>query len=77
MQIKAAVKVAETELSYGVNRLYTYKTVELSFGWIKQLFAFVEEAIDTIKTNIRSGIFIFEVFSDLKIKEQLENKQKC
>lgn len=77
MQIKAAVKVAGTELSYGVNRLYTYKTVELSFGWIKQLFAFVEETIDTIKTNNRSSVFIVEVFSGLKIKEQLENKQKC
>lgn len=77
MRIKAAVKVAAMELSYGVNRLYTYNSVELSFGWIKQLFAFVEEAIDTIKTNIRRSVFIFEVFSDLKIKEQLENKQKC
>lgn len=70
-------KTAETELSYEVNRLYTYTTVELCSGGIEQFFAFVEETIDKDRTTNKPSVFMFEVFPDMKTKGQLENKQKC
>lgn len=63
------LKTAKTELSYEVNTLYTYATVELFSSWIEQFFAFVEETIDKERTMNKRSVFMFEVFPDLKIKD--------